>query len=108
MKAIRRFSSSARRAALPDPEPERRPPVVRLDPVQRIKELPMIRTLIFGAIAGYVGKKLYDQGKLTEFKNDLTARYNQAKADIATQRADEPTSSTAPATTAAPVRPTVS
>ena len=26
----------------------------------------MIRTLIFGAIAGYVGKKLYDEGKLTE------------------------------------------
>lgn len=36
----------------------------------------MIRTLIFGAIAGYVGKKLYDQGKLTEFKNDLTNRLN--------------------------------
>jgi hypothetical protein len=36
----------------------------------------MIRTLIFGAIAGYVGKKLYDEGKLTDFKNDLTARLN--------------------------------
>ena len=43
----------------------------------------MIRTLIFGAIAGYVGKKLYDDGKLTEFKDDLVARYNHARADIA-------------------------
>lgn len=42
----------------------------------------MIRTLIFGAIAGYVGKKLYDEGKLTEFKDDLVARYNQARADL--------------------------
>lgn len=47
----------------------------------------MIRTLIFGAIAGYVGKKLYDEGKLTEFKNDLVTRYNDAKADLADQRA---------------------
>lgn len=46
----------------------------------------MIRTLIFGAIAGYVGKKLYDDGKLTEFKDDLVGRYNQAKADLADQR----------------------
>ena len=46
----------------------------------------MIRTLIFGAIAGYVGKKLYDEGKLTEFKNDITARYDQAKADLAAKR----------------------
>jgi hypothetical protein len=52
----------------------------------------MIRTLIFGAIAGYVGKKLYDDGKLTEFKNDLVTRYNEAKASIAEQRAEvEPT-----------------
>ncbi len=36
----------------------------------------MIRTLIFGAIAGYVGKKLYDDGKLTEFKDDLLTRLN--------------------------------
>lgn len=42
----------------------------------------MIRTLIFGAIAGYVGKKLYDEGKLTEFKDDLVSRYNQARNDI--------------------------
>lgn len=45
----------------------------------------MIRTLIFGAIAGYVGKKLYDDGKLTEFKNDLVTRYNDAKANLADQ-----------------------
>lgn len=48
----------------------------------------MLRTLIFGAIAGYVGKKLYDEGKLTEFKEDLVGRYNQAKADIAEKRSD--------------------
>ncbi|WP_088185460.1 hypothetical protein [Sphingobium sp. Z007] len=48
----------------------------------------MIRTLIFGAIAGYVGKKLYDEGKLTEFKNDLVTRYNDAKTTIA-EKADE-------------------
>ena len=45
----------------------------------------MIPTLIFGAIAGYVGKKLYDDGKLTEFKNDLVTRYNDAKANLADQ-----------------------
>ena len=42
----------------------------------------MIRTLIFGAIAGYVGKKLYDEGKLTEFKQDLVGRYHQARDDF--------------------------
>jgi len=42
----------------------------------------MIRTLIFGAIAGYVGKKLYDEGKLTEFKDDLVSRINQARGDL--------------------------
>lgn len=46
----------------------------------------MIRTLIFGAIAGYVGKKFYDEGKLTEFKNDLVSRYNQAKSNLDTRR----------------------
>lgn len=46
----------------------------------------MIRTLIFGAIAGYVGKKLYDEGKLTEFKEDLVSRYNQAKTNLDTRR----------------------
>lgn len=48
----------------------------------------MIRTLIFGAIAGYIGKKLYDDGKLTEFKNDLVTRYNEAKVSLAEQRAE--------------------
>ena len=56
----------------------------------------MIRTLIFGAIAGYVGKKLYDEGKLTEFKDDLVARYDQAKADLAAKRGEsEPAFGTA-------------
>ncbi|SCW69159.1 hypothetical protein SAMN02927924_02179 [Sphingobium faniae] len=66
----------------------------------------MIRTLIFGAIAGYVGKKLYDEGKLTAFRNDLATRYNEAKAHIAVQRADErspnPASSTSPAASVSP------
>lgn len=46
----------------------------------------MLRTLIFGAIAGYVGKKLYDEGKLNEFKDDIVARYSQAKAELADKR----------------------
>ncbi|SEK01823.1 hypothetical protein SAMN05518849_12741 [Sphingobium sp. AP50] len=62
----------------------------------------MIRTLIFGAIAGYVGKKLYDDGKLTEFKDDLVTRYNEAKANLAEQRAE-----TAP-TTAPVISPSTS
>lgn len=49
----------------------------------------MIRTLIFGAIAGYVGKKLYDEGKLTEFKDDLVSRYNQARDDLAAKREND-------------------
>lgn len=46
----------------------------------------MIRTLIFGAIAGYVGKKLYDEGKLTEFKDDIVRRYETAKTDLEAQK----------------------
>ncbi|MEJ7934724.1 hypothetical protein WG907_10700 [Sphingobium sp. AN558] len=53
----------------------------------------MIRTLIFGAIAGYVGKKLYDEGKLTEFKDDIVSRYDQAKADLAAKKNDTPSTS---------------
>jgi hypothetical protein len=47
----------------------------------------MIRTLIFGAIAGYVGKKLYDEGKLTEFKDDLVSRYHQVRDDMSARSA---------------------
>ncbi|WP_242124451.1 hypothetical protein [Sphingobium sp. Sx8-8] len=60
----------------------------------------MIRTLIFGAIAGYVGKKLYDEGKLTEFKDDLVARYNQAKSDLEDRR-NEGASTASPAAVSA-------
>ena len=56
----------------------------------------MIRTLIFGAIAGYVGKKLYDEGKLTEFKNDIVTRYSDAKTSLADQRADTSVSPASP------------
>lgn len=66
----------------------------------------MIRTLIFGAIAGYVGKKFYDEGKLTEFKDDLMSRYNTAKASLDTRReANTPISNTASASPHAPVAP---
>ncbi|MGE4323317.1 MAG: hypothetical protein AB7E60_09845 [Sphingobium sp.] len=51
----------------------------------------MIRTLIFGAIAGYVGKKLYDDGKLTAFKDDVANRYNEAKAGLSRQQASDVT-----------------
>jgi hypothetical protein len=54
----------------------------------------MIRTLIFGAIAAYVGKKLYNEGKLTEFKNDLTSRLNLDR-DPAAPRAPASTTSRA-------------
>jgi len=60
----------------------------------------MIRTLIFGAIAGYVGKKLYDEGKLTEFRDDLVARYNQARSDLE-DRKHEGASTATPAAVAA-------
>ncbi|WHO37843.1 hypothetical protein PMI04_014875 [Sphingobium sp. AP49] len=64
----------------------------------------MIRTLIFGAIAGYVGKKLYDEGKLTEFKSDLVARYNEAKAKLEDQRLqDGPAPTATSAASASPL-----
>ena len=64
----------------------------------------MIRTLIFGAIAGYVGKKLYDDGKLTEFKDDLVARYGEAKAKLDAQRIqDSPAASPVAAGPTGPV-----
>ncbi|MDF0543668.1 hypothetical protein PX699_15055 [Sphingobium sp. H39-3-25] len=34
----------------------------------------MLRTLIFGGIVAYVGKKLYDDGTLTQFRDDLARR----------------------------------
>lgn len=60
----------------------------------------MIRTLIFGAIAGYVGKKLYDEGKLTEFKEDLVSRYHQARDDMAARSGQSSRSSTGASDTA--------
>ncbi|MBV2150491.1 hypothetical protein KRZ98_20005 [Sphingobium sp. AS12] len=63
----------------------------------------MIRTLIFGAIAGYVGKKLYDDGKLDQFRDDLVSRYNQAKADLADQRVTDTKITTPVSHTATPL-----
>jgi hypothetical protein len=70
----------------------------------------MIRTLIFGAIAAYVGKKLYDDGKLTEFKDDLVTRYNEARARLEDRPAATASESAAPAAplvspAAGPARP---
>lgn len=58
----------------------------------------MIRTLIFGAIAGYVGKKLYDEGKLTEFKDDLVSRYNEARGNLSSRSSDSSLSGSATTT----------
>lgn len=66
----------------------------------------MIRTLIFGAIAGYVGKKLYDEGKLTEFKDDIVARYGEAKAKLEDQNsASSAASAPVISPTTSPARP---
>ncbi|HKY81762.1 MAG TPA: hypothetical protein VJM09_09865 [Sphingobium sp.] len=67
----------------------------------------MIRTLIFGAIAGYVGKKLYDEGKLTDFKDDLVSRYHQVKDDMSS-RSNSTSDSLSPTITPTPPRPTAS
>ncbi|PZU60220.1 MAG: hypothetical protein DI547_04130 [Sphingobium sp.] len=40
----------------------------------------MLRTLIFGAIAAYVGKKLYDDGTLSGFRDDLARRLSPGDA----------------------------
>jgi hypothetical protein len=66
----------------------------------------MIRTLIFGAIAGYVGKKLYDEGKLTEFKDDLVTRYNQVREDISARSAHSADKTPSPVMTAPSPQPT--
>ncbi|ANI78645.1 MULTISPECIES: hypothetical protein [Sphingobium] len=72
----------------------------------------MIRTLIFGAIAGYVGKKLYDEGKLTEFKEDLVSRYQQARSDLSNRTGSSSSSLSgsdmSPAVTPTPPRHTPS
>jgi hypothetical protein len=41
----------------------------------------MLRTLIFGAIAGIVGKKLYESGAINEFVEDAKTRYRDATAE---------------------------
>lgn len=52
----------------------------------------MLRTLIFGAILGYAGKKLYESGALKEFSDDLKTRISD------THIANRPVPATATAT----------
>ncbi|WP_336963970.1 hypothetical protein [Sphingobium aquiterrae] len=56
----------------------------------------MLRMLILGGIVAYVGKKLHDEGTLTQFKDDLTRRLRPGGA---TRAVDQP-----PATGTAPAR----
>jgi len=61
----------------------------------------MIRTLIFGAIAGIVGKKLYDSGKLDGIKDEFLAKLDAANgAPSAGRPATAP--AVAPATATGP------
>lgn len=61
----------------------------------------MLRTLIAGALIGFAGKKLYESGKLDEFKNDLKTRLkldeNRAKPDPAAPATPRPVSASTPA-----------
>lgn len=60
----------------------------------------MLRTLIFGAIAGIVGKKLYESGAIDEFVADAKTRYQEISAERA---ASKPAVATAGNTPAAPI-----
>lgn len=48
----------------------------------------LLRTLVFGAIVGVVGKKLYDNGSLDRFGDDLKTRANEAKDKFEQFRAE--------------------
>lgn len=39
----------------------------------------LLRTIVFGAIVGAVGKKLYDNGSLDRFGQDLKTRAGEAR-----------------------------
>lgn len=51
----------------------------------------VLRTLVFGALVGVVGKKLYENGSLDRFAEDVKTRYGDAKdkfEEIRSERTD--------------------
>ncbi|WP_443970335.1 hypothetical protein [Sphingobium sp. CR28] len=55
----------------------------------------VLRTLVFGALVGVVGKKLYENGSLDRFAEDVKARYGEAKEKVEEARASRTTGSNA-------------
>lgn len=53
----------------------------------------VLRTLVFGALVGVVGKKLYENGSLDRFAEDVKARYGEAKEKVEEARASRTTGS---------------
>ena len=49
----------------------------------------MLRTLVFGVIAGIVGKKLYDNGSIDRFGDDLKTRLGEAKESFDSKVAEK-------------------
>ncbi len=47
----------------------------------------LLRTIVFGAIVGVVGKKLYDNGSLDRFGEDLKTRAGEAREKFEELRA---------------------
>ena len=50
-----------------------------------------IRTLVFGALVGVVGKKLYENGSLDRFAEDVKTRYGEAKEKVEELRSERTT-----------------
>jgi hypothetical protein len=48
----------------------------------------LLRTIVFGAIVGVVGKKLYDNGSLDRFGEDLKTRVGEARNKFDELRAE--------------------
>jgi hypothetical protein len=48
----------------------------------------LLRTLVFGAIVGVVGKKLYENGSLERFGDDLKTRAGEAREKFEQLRAE--------------------
>ncbi len=53
----------------------------------------VLRTLVFGALVGVVGKKLYENGSLDRFAEDVKARYGEAKEKVEEARSARTTGS---------------